>query len=399
VGATSLSGILQPLFSQRTGTKDVFTPFSTVANALIEQRYETKSKELLTNDLTELTTALNDYGKKYNEWRSKVLRKLIPAGAPPLFNETTKQTLNDYLTKFANTRSMSFYETKDLRAKDNLLTEPGERLLNTFVKPLYYDQYERYTARQLEDSVRYILVKDEIRGDKPKLFEATNSSLYDSARKNKEYVLTWVAEASDPRTPDFQEAEAAVAKAWKMEKARPIVEEDAQKIIKDIGTSADNYRKLFDMKGYAPGQTIARYTEPELTSTSPMPMYKPCPIPKVLDNPPDDFVTQCLDKLKKKGDATVIADKSKGTYYLVYLSNRSEPKTTNPADLETFHNEVIRPSMTRQMMIDGTSFRNYVTQVETVLDMQSWLEYLKNLTGLSDDRAKAYMEIISRSSR
>ena len=395
-GSTSLMGMLQPFLTQRSGSKDVYTPFSVVAPALIEQRYETKSKEYLTSDLTELTTALNDYGKKYNEWRSKVIRKLIPAGEPPLFNETTKQTLADYLTKFASARSLSYYETKDLRAKDNILVEPAERLLNTFVKPLYYDQSERSTPRQLEDFVRYVLVKDEIRGDKPKLFEATNSSLYDSARKNKEYVLTWVAEASDPRTPDFKEAEPNVVKAWKMAKARPLVEEEAQKIIKDVNAAPDNYRKLFDMKGYTPGQIIAYYTEPELSSTSPMPMYKPAPIPKVLDNPPDDFVPQALDKLKKKGDTAVIPDKSKDVYYLVYLSNRSEPKTSNPADLETFHNEVIRPSMTRQMMIDGTSFRNYITFLQTRAETKGWYDFLMSLTGIKADLFKQYAEIYSR---
>ena len=169
-----------------------------------------------------------------------------------------------------------------------------------------------------------------------------------------------------------------------------------KKIIKDVNAAPDNYRKLFDMKGYAPGQVIARYSEPELSSTSPMPMYKPCPVPKVLDNQPDDFVTQCLDKLKKKGDTTVIPDKSKTVFYLIYLSNRSEPKTSNPADLETFHNEVIRPSVTRQMMIDNSSFRSYVTQVQTVTEMQSWLDYLKNLTGMNVDKAKLYYESLGR---
>lgn len=395
-GSTSLMGILQPFLSQRSGSKDVFTPFSVVASALIEQRYETKSKAYLGNDLDALTIALNDYGKKYNEWRSKVIRKLIPPGEPPAFNETTKQTLADYLTKFASARNLSYYETKDLRPKDNLLVEPAERLLNTFVKPLYYDQSDRATPRQLEDFVRYVLVKDEIKGEKPKLFEATNSSIYDSAKKNKEYVLTWVAEASDPRTPDFKEAEPAVVKAWKMEKARPIVEEEAQKIIKDVNAAPDNYRKLFDMKGYAPGQVIANYTEPELSSTSPMPMYKPCPVPKVLDNQPDDLVAQCLDKLKKKGDTTVISDKSKSVYYLIYLSNRSEPKTSNPADLETFHNEVIRPSMTRQMMIDGASFREYISFVQTRAETKSWYDFLNNFTGIKIDLFKQYGEIYGR---
>jgi hypothetical protein len=390
--SNTLAGILTPFLTQHSGSKDVFTDFKAVAPALIQQRYETRSKELLAADLAELTTALNDYGKKYNEWRSKVARKLIPANSPPpVFNETTKQTLADYLTKFAAARGLSFYETKDLRAKSDLLVEPGERLLNNFVRPLYYDQTERATARQVDDFVRSVLVKDEIRGDKPKLFEATNSSAYDAAKKNKEYVLTWIAETSEPRTPDFKEAEPAVVKAWKMEKARPIVEEEAQKIIKDVNTSPDNFRKLIDMKGYVPGQVIARYVEPELNSTTAMPMYKPAPIPKVLDNPPDDFVKQALDKLKTKGDATVIPDKSKSTYYLVYLSNRSEPKTSNPLDLETFHNEVVRPSTEKQMLVDNNTFRNYATQGVMNKDVESWIEYLKALTGLTLEKMQEYV--------
>lgn len=394
-GSNTLAGILTPFLTQHSGSKDVFTDFLTVAPALIQQRYETRSKELLAADLAELSTALGDYSKKYNEWRSKVARKLIPANSPPpLFNETTKQTLADYLTKFTAARGLSYYETKDLRAKSDLLVEPGERLLNNFVRPLFYDQTERATPRQLDDFVRYILVKDEIKGEKPKLFEASNSSMYDSAKKNKEYVLTWIAEASDPRTPDFKEAEAAVVKAWKMEKARPIVEEEAQKIIKDVNASPDNYRKLIDMKGYTPGQVIARYVEPELGSTKAMPMYKPAPVPKVLDNPPDDFVKQALEKLKTKGDATVIPDKSKSTYYLVYLSNRSEPKASNPLDLETFHSEVIRPSMERQMYVDNSPFRTYATQNVMNKEVESWMEYLKSLTGLTLEKMQEYVRYI-----
>lgn len=384
-GATSLPGLLQPALTMRRGTKDSFIPFDVVAPALIEQRYETKSKEYLTNDLTTITETLTEYGKKYSEWRSKVLRKLPTSSTPPLYKDEPKQTLQDYLTKFTAARGLSYYETKDLRSKNNLLVEPNERLLNTFIKPLYYDPNDRATPRQLEDTVRYLLVRNEIGGEKPKLFETTNSSLYDSSRKNKEIALHWVAEASDPRTPTFKEVEADVLKAWKMEKARALAEEEAQRIIKDVQASPDNYRKLIDMKGYAPGQVIARYSEPELKSTTDIPTYNPCPIPKAVDNEPADFVSKCLEKLKNKGDMTVIPDRSKSVYYLIYLSNRSEPKATNPLDLEAFHNEVIRPSMMRQLMIEGTSFRNFVGMEEKSRDVRSWIDYLKEITSYNPE--------------
>jgi hypothetical protein len=170
-----------------------------------------------------------------------------------------------------------------------------------------------------------------------------------------------------------------------MEKARALAEEEAQRIIKDVQANADNYRKLIDMKGYAPGQVIARYSEPQLKSTTDIPMYNPCPIPKAVDNEPADFVAICLDKLKKQGDMTVIPDRSKSVYYLIYLNNRSEPKTTNPLDLEAFHNEVIRPSTLRQLMIEGTSFRNFVGMEEKSKEVRAWIEYLKSITSYNPD--------------
>lgn len=397
-GAISLPGMLQPAMLFRTGTKEAYVPFSVVAPALIEQRTEAKAREYLNNDMTELTTNLNDYGKKYSEYRGKVLRKLAAAGSPPLYKDEPKQTLQEYLTRFTAARGLSYYETKDFRSREGLLNEPNERLLNTFVKPLYVDAFERASAREIEEQVKSILVQNEINGQKPKMFDAFNSTVYDRRNKNKEIVLTWVTDSSDPRTPDFKEAEAAVVRAWKMEKARPTVEEEAQKITKDV-SQADNYRKLIDMKGYAPGQTIAKFSEPELTSTTPMPMYQRCPLPKAVDNPPDDFVKQCLDKLKKKGDTLVIADKSKAVYYVIYLSNRSEPKTDNPLDLEAFHNEVIRPSMTRQMLIEGMPFRSFVEQMQRSTENFNWLEYLKALTGITVEKAKMYNEALTRYNR
>ncbi len=383
-------GELQQAARTFTGAKEIFTPFHVVANALIEQRLETKSKEYLSNDLADLTTTLNDYAKKYGEWRGKVIRKQANASTPPLFNDETKQSLSDYLTKFASSRGLSYFETKDLRSKQNLLVEPAERVLNTFIKPLYYDPSERSSARQLEDYVRFALVQDELNNRKPKLFDATNTSVYDSSRKNKEQALHWVCEATEPRTPDFKDVEATVTKAWKMEKARSIVEEEAQKLIKEVAAAPDNYRKLIDMKGYTPGQNIARYSEPEIKSFADVPMYQSAKMPAVLDNEPNDFVTLCLEKLKKKGDMTVIPDKTKSVYYLIYLSNRSEPRTINPLDLEAFHNEVIRPSQGRQMMVDGMGFRSYVSQMKKSIEQKNWLDYLKGATKMNEELVKNF---------
>lgn len=387
-GATSLAGLLQPALTVRSGMQENYTPFNVVLPALIEQRLETKSKAYLANDLDEIKKNLENYAKKYNEWRSKVLRKLAAPTTPPYYNDETKQTLQDYLTKFANARGLSFYETKDLRSKNDLLVEPNEQVLNQFVRPLYVNNAERMSKRAFEDALRSILVKDEVRGEKPKLFETVNSSAYDNANKNKEIVLHWVAEATEPRIPDFKDAEAAVTRAWKLEKARADVEQEAEKIVKEVKAGPDNYRKLLDMKGYVPNQVISRYSEPEIKSMTDTPTYVSSPVPKVFDNEPADFISQAFEKLKKTGDAFVVPDKSKTTYYVVYLDKRSEPKTNNPLDLEAFHNEVVRPSMLKQMTVDGTPFRNFVAAGKKNNEMKNWLDYLKGATGMNTELLK-----------
>lgn len=386
--ATSLTGLLQPVLNVRTGMQENYIPFNVVAPALVEQRIETKCRIYLANDLDEISRNLTSYAKKYSEWRSKVIRKVATSAIPPLYNDETKQTLQDFLTKFANVRGLTYKETPDLRSRNDLLTEPGERTLNTFIKPLYTALAERQSQRAFEDRLRNIIVKDELGGDKPKLFEATNSDAEDRSRRNKETVLHWIAEMTEPRVPTFKEAQATVTKAWKIEKARTDVEQEAEKIVKEVKAGPDNYRKLYDMKGIVINQTIARYSEPEIKSMADTPMYVTAVLPKVLDNEPADLVDQCFDKLKKAGDAIVVADKSKTTFYVIYLDKRQEPRTNNPLDLEAFHNEVIRPSMLKQLTINGLPFRNFVAGTKKNNDIKNWVEYLKGATGMNTELIK-----------
>ncbi|HMO37741.1 MAG TPA: hypothetical protein PKA06_16995, partial [Gemmatales bacterium] len=205
---------------------------------------------------------------------------------------------------------------------------------------------------------------------------------------NKETILHWINEATEPRNPELQEVEADVVKAWKMEKARAVVEEETKKLMQEVAAAPDNYRKLVDMKGYTPGQTIARFSEPEIKSFAEVPMYQQAKLPAIIDNEPADFVTQCLEKLEKQGDTVTIPDKSKTVYYLIYLANRSEPRANNPLDVEAFHNEVIRPARGRQMMVDNMEFRNFVAQRKRASEQTQWIEYLKSVTKMNDELAK-----------
>jgi hypothetical protein len=392
LAATPLGAFL-PAEKVRSGAKEVFVPFSVVASALVEQRKAAKAKTYMANDLDALTTNLADYGKKYNEWRSKVLRKIATTTTPPLYKDETKQSLADFVTAFTKARGLSYYETKDLRSKENLLEEPSERLLNTWIRPIYLGMFPdaRVTRRDYENYIRSRLVPDA--QGKPKLFDAYNSTASDTMNRNKEVALHWIAEASEPVTPSQKEADAAIVKAWKMQQARAIAEEEAQKIIKDVNAAPDNYRKLIDMKGYAPGQTITRFSEPEIKSMADTSMLQSSVLPPVLDNVDrDDFLKQCMLKLKKKGDSVVIPDRTRSFYYLVYLSTRSEPRTSNVLDVEAFHNEVIRPSSFRQLTIDGQPFKNYVAQEIKKDKMAWWEDYLKERSSYKAELAKGLNE-------
>ncbi|MFO0815662.1 MAG: hypothetical protein U0796_20790 [Gemmatales bacterium] len=392
LAATPLGAFL-PSEKLRSGAKENFVPFEVVVKALIDQRIAKQAKVYLSNDLAELTTLLSDYGKKYNDWRSKVLRKIATSATPPLYKDEPKQSLQDFLAAFTKARGLSYYETKDLRSKDDLLNEPGERLLNTWIKPIYVGMFPeaRVTKRDFDNYIKGRLVPDS--QGKPKLFDALNSSASDQQQRNKEIVLHWISDATEAANPTLKDVDAAVVKAWKMEKARALVEEEAQKLIKDVNASPDNYRKLIDMKGYTPGQTLSRFSEPEIKSMADASTLLSAVLPPVLDNVDrEEFMKQCLEKLKKKGDMTVIPDKSKSYYYLVYLANRSEPRTSNPLDIEAFHNEVIRPSINRPLSIDGTPFKTFVTQTVKNDNMKNWFDYLKEITSFNAELAKNLSE-------
>jgi hypothetical protein len=403
--ALAISGVtLTPKI--RYGQEDFYIPFEVALPALADKRYETKAKEYLANDFTEVTNKLNDYAKRYSEWRGKLLRKAPVPATPPLYDDAKKQSLQDYLKQFATARGLEFHETTDLRSRVELLNEPGDKLLSTFIKPVYAT--ERFkTQRDLEEAVKSALVGNELRenGQKPRLFSAFNSSLFNE--RSHQIALHWVAEASDPRTPDLKEVNATVVKEWKLEKARPLAEQAGEAIMKDVKAAPDNYRKLFDQKGYTPGQTIAEYTEPPLgRALNTGPTYERCPVPAVIDYAPADLVQQCLEKLQQRGDLTVLPNRPKDVYYLFYLTHRTEPKLSDPLAIEAFHNEVIRPSITRQITIQQPAtqmslgmplpFRQFASQEKTAQVNKAWQDYVKSITNFKEDKAKEYMELLSR---
>lgn len=401
LGAANLPGTVLAPPKVREGQEDIFVPFNVVAGVLMDQRYERESRKLLDRDLAEVTDQLREYAKHYSEWRGKVLRKTAPANQPPFFNEATKQTLQAYLTKFAAARGLEYHETKDLRSRVDLLNEPGDRLLNTFLKPLYAHESLK-TRRELEDRVKNMLVGNEIGGgQRPRLYEATNTAFMAFKPNSKQLALHWVAEMSDARTPTFDEARPAVVRAWKLEHARPVAEQAAQDFIKNLTKKLkdnpntprqDTVRLLNDLPGYTPGQSIAQFREPVLQATSPGISYERCPIPETIDFPPADLVQQCLDKLKQDGDLTVLPNQPKDTYYLFYLSHRSEPTLSNPLDLERFHTEVLRTSVTRPFTVNGSPFKTFAAAERVTSEQKSWDQYVKALTNFNDARGKEYMD-------
>jgi hypothetical protein len=391
----------------RSGTLNVHRSFDSIAPALLDEHYEKKGLELLEKDFAQLTRDLADYGKRYGEWRGKVLRSGAVADKPPYFNESKKQTLSDYLTQFAASRGLIYKETKDLRSRTDLLHEPQERVLNEYIKPLYFEESIKKSRDQDERVKNFLLGSDQatgfegLRSTKKKAFEAGDTIGYKPA--SKQAALHWIAEMTESRTPPLAECRAQVVRAWKLEKARAVAEEAAQKIVRTVKDAPplDNERILLDAKGYTIGQKIASFQEPANKAFAAGPVFEPAPTPEVIDGEPGDLVERCLSELKQKGDMTVIANRGKSAFYLIYLRDRSEPKASSPIDVEAFHQEAIRPSFIRQITVQlpgyqPLPFRTFAMLEKVTDQRKGWQKYLRELTNYDPEHAKHYIERVKR---
>jgi hypothetical protein len=142
----------------------------------------------------------------------------------------------------------------------------------------------------------------------------------------------WVTTDQPPETLPFEKVQQKVEDAWRLSKARPLAEAEAQRIaaqakgkypvaslLKDAGKGTE----LIDIYG------IARLSPQKSFRPDPIGGYQKYVVPEdKIEYPPDDFVDKVLD-LKQVGDVTVLSDKPKDTYYVAAVIHRAEPSPTS----------------------------------------------------------------------
>ncbi|TMQ34576.1 MAG: hypothetical protein E6K70_06865, partial [Planctomycetota bacterium] len=142
----------------------------------------------------------------------------------------------------------------------------------------------------------------------------------------------WVTADQPPETLPFEKVQQKVEDAWRLSKARPLAEAEAQRIaaqakgkspvvsvLKDAGKGTE----LIDI--YA----VARQTPRKSFRPDAIGAYDEYVVPEdKMEYPPKDFVDKVLD-LKQVGDVTVLSNRPKDTYYVAAVIHRAEPSPTS----------------------------------------------------------------------
>ncbi len=168
--------------------------------------------------------------------------------------------------------------------------------------------------------------------ERPGTYEA--EQLPGTQARRREF-LYWRSEDLPARTRLYSTIKSEVEAAWKFEEARKLAREEAERLEAEINkekrTPADVERLLIEKKfgDLFELDTIAQLVPPA-REVQPMARvdYLPYEVPsskkEQLTYPPADLVKQLL-KLKRPGEATVIADLPAKRFYVAVLLNRAEP--------------------------------------------------------------------------
>ncbi|MSR30443.1 MAG: hypothetical protein EXR99_02945 [Gemmataceae bacterium] len=157
----------------------------------------------------------------------------------------------------------------------------------------------------------------------------------------KEPYLVWRAEDLSAADRTFAEAKPLVLRAWKLQKARKLAREQAEKIVAEAKkkTWPANYNDLVrEAKGFLtaalPGKKDSDLKELNgITKLNPVPTtspgqartYQPYRVPTdILPYPRMNFTDQILT-LNKPGDSLLMRDYPETTYYAAILLARAEP--------------------------------------------------------------------------
>jgi hypothetical protein len=147
---------------------------------------------------------------------------------------------------------------------------------------------------------------------------------------DREVFLVWRTENAPAYVPSFDQVKEEVIAAWRLQMARITAEDQGDKLkaaFAKTGGDLAQVTQLAEEKLHRKPEVL-RSVAREVPAPVPVAAgrsYGPYQFPKDIAYPRNDWVNQLVDKLKKKGDTIVLADRPQKTYYLAVLLERHEP--------------------------------------------------------------------------
>ncbi len=378
--------------AKRVFLSTVVKPFDEVYDLMKYDYIEEQCRKELQRDLTYLQSVLNEYGKRYTEkrikWRNIRRTTNIPF-EPPLYDETKKQTLDAFMSEFAQFRGLQYFVSKNALPQDELINETLDPTIST-LKSLFKPQYGLSTPqKQLDNQIASRLVE----ADKPYEWREIKPTF---ELNWSEIAMYWQSERTEERIPTYEEAEPKVRIAWMQQQARTYAEEAAKRAAAEVKKQPDGIRLLIDRPGYKGKESIARFQLSTNQAAATSITYEPAPVP-VIEHPPTDLVQQVFDALKQPGDSLVVWNQPKTICYLIVLVDRNEPKPDDLRAREDFDFKVIVPGRDRQIQVQmgnfgGVAFNRFVLAEKLVKEQKNWMEFLKKSTQYNETLAKKLTE-------
>jgi hypothetical protein len=157
---------------------------------------------------------------------------------------------------------------------------------------------------------------------------------FTSREGDRTEFVVWRSQDLPARSREFHQVRGEVLAAWKLEKARQLARDEAQKIEAEINkakaNAADAVRILNEQKQGEVFEldNIAQLVPPREVLAARRTEYSAYQVPDdkqaLFEFPPPDLAKQLL-ALKRPGQATVIVDQPAKNFYVAVLLERSEP--------------------------------------------------------------------------
>lgn len=384
-------------YPPRLGYVEKFVPFAEAFGGIADELTEDLARKLLEADFKKLQADLAAYGeiykREYSKWRARPGAR-ADAGAkfpPPPFTykkdgQDVSEPLDDYLKRFAQTRGLTWERMNEMRSKADLFKEKGATPLGSLLKPLFFES-AFMTGRQFDDFVAEQLTSA------PSLFQARRVPDEEEAaargRQVRRFALHWKRAEAEARTPPLEEIYVNVLEAWKVQEARQLAEAAARELAdKAAKEGADGYRLLRD----AP---LGEYTEKTLARFEPASLgvgvlnYRRAALPTI-EHPTDDLLDQVLKSLQEPGQTTVVTNKPKSAYYVLFLRERRQPRANDPLAVSEFDLQVLVPSPQRQLRVENLPLSEWVLKQRHEKFLKDWEKYFKEVTRYNKDVAETF---------